>query len=83
MILGRAVAANLIKQGAITLIEECKNDQKKLLYTREASMPIDIQHVFAEKGVEVITIPMNRTVFQPHKSLEHEYDWIFSLVSMP
>jgi uroporphyrinogen-III synthase len=40
-------------------------------------MPMDIQHAFAEKGVEVITIPMNRTVFQPYKSLEHEYDWIF------
>ena len=29
VILGRAVADNLIKQGAITLIEECKNDQKE------------------------------------------------------
>lgn len=29
VILGKDVAANLIKQGAITLIEECKNDQKE------------------------------------------------------
>ncbi|MBU5360349.1 uroporphyrinogen-III synthase [Enterococcus raffinosus] len=40
-------------------------------------MPNNIQHAFAEKGVEVVAIPMNRTVFQPHQSLEYEYDWIF------
>ncbi|MGM0166324.1 uroporphyrinogen-III synthase [Enterococcus sp. AZ135] len=40
-------------------------------------MPDDIQQAFAAKGVEVVVIPMNRTVFQPYQSLECEYDWIF------
>lgn len=29
VILGKAVAAKMIQQGAISLIEECKNDQKE------------------------------------------------------
>ena len=51
--------------------------KKRLLYTREAAMPADVHQKFKDKGVEVITIPMNRTVFQPYESLERKYDWIF------
>lgn len=40
-------------------------------------MPEDIQQAFAEKGVEVVAIPLNRTVLQPYQSLEYDYDWIF------
>lgn len=40
-------------------------------------MPNDIYQSFIENDVEIITIPLNRTVFQPYQSLEQEYDWIF------
>lgn len=40
-------------------------------------MPADVHQKFRDKGVEVITIPMNRTVLQPYECLECEYDWIF------
>lgn len=40
-------------------------------------MPADVHQKFRGKGVEVITIPMNRTVFQPYESFERDYDWIF------
>ncbi|MGM0338970.1 hypothetical protein IGK47_002054 [Enterococcus sp. AZ007] len=51
--------------------------KKKLLYTREIAMPEDIYYTFAEKNIEVITIPLNRTVIQPYQKMEQDYDWIF------
>lgn len=40
-------------------------------------MPDSIHQAFAKKEVEVITIPLNRTVLQPYEYLERDYDWIF------